>query len=153
MILHEGGVTKMGLFKKWTASKDQEIAAPINPIQTNEMTLNIRCSSTLECPAAYVALRTSKYDIQLLLHPNPKKILIVGSGTGNDVAGAIRHKVQKITAVEIDPAIISMGRRFHPQKPYDSPAVRIINDDARSFFSTSDERFDVISFGGSQASS
>lgn len=74
-------------------------------------------------------------------------MLIVGSGTGNDAAGGLKHKVPEITAVEIDPAIISMGRRFHPQKPYDSPAVRIINDDARSFFANSDDHFDVISFG------
>jgi hypothetical protein len=89
----------------------------------------------------------SQYDIQLLLHPNPKKMLILGSGTGNDIAGGLRHEVQEITAVEIDPAIISMGTRYHPQKPYKSPRVKIINDDARSFFATTKDRFDVISFG------
>ena len=89
----------------------------------------------------------SQYDIQLLLHPNPKKMLILGSGTGNDAAGGLRHNVQKITAVEIDPAIISLGRLYHPQKPYLSPKVKIVNDDARSFFATCQERFDVISFG------
>jgi hypothetical protein len=74
-------------------------------------------------------------------------MLIVGSGTGNDVAGGLRHGVHEITAVEIDPAILSMGRRFHPEKPYDSPFVRTVNNDARSFFSTCNDRFDVISFG------
>jgi spermidine synthase len=91
--------------------------------------------------------RYGQYDVQLLLHPNPKKMLILGSGAGNDVAGGLRHGVQEITAVEIDPAILSMGQRFHPQKPYDSPAVSIVIDDARSFFATCNDRFDVISFG------
>jgi len=89
----------------------------------------------------------SQYDIPLLLHPNPQTYLIVGAGAGNDAAGGLRHGVREITAVEIDPAIISLGRSYHPERPYTSPAVQIVNDDARSFFATSDKRFDVISFG------
>ena len=89
----------------------------------------------------------SQYDIPLLLHPNPKSFLVVGSGTGNDVAAALRHDVSSVTAVEIDPAIISIGQELHPEQPYSSPQVTIINDDARSFFATSEEKYDVISFG------
>jgi spermidine synthase len=89
----------------------------------------------------------SQYDIPLLLHPNPKSVLLVGAGSGNDVAGALRHGVPSITAVEIDPAIITIGRELHPEHPYSSPQVQIINDDARSFFVTTREKYDVISFG------
>jgi hypothetical protein len=88
----------------------------------------------------------SQYDLPLLVHPHPGSLLIVGAGTGNDAAGGLRHRVQRITAVEIDPAIIALGRKYHPEKPYDSPKVQLINDDARSFFATSQEKFDVISF-------
>jgi SAM-dependent methyltransferase len=89
----------------------------------------------------------SQYDIPLLLHPKPTSVLIVGAGTGNDVAGALRNGAETVTAVEIDPVIISQGRRFHPERPYDSPRVRVVVDDARSFFATSRERFDLIVFG------
>ena len=89
----------------------------------------------------------SQYDLPFLVHPNPQRVLIVGSGTGNDISGAVRRSVKSITAVEIDPAIIELGRAYHPEEPYQSPAVRVINDDARSFFATSREKFDVISFG------
>lgn len=89
----------------------------------------------------------SQYDLPLLLHPNPEKFLIVGAGSGNDAAGGLRHGAKQITAVEIDPAIISLGKTYHPEKPYASPAVRLVNDDARSFFATTRERYDVISFG------
>jgi spermidine synthase len=88
----------------------------------------------------------SQYDIPLRLHPHPQKMLIVGAGSGNDAAGALRHGVKEITAVEIDPAIISLGQRYHPEKPYSSKAVKLVNDDARSFFATSTEKYDVISF-------
>ncbi|MDP7017435.1 MAG: methyltransferase domain-containing protein [Pirellulaceae bacterium] len=92
-------------------------------------------------------LGASQYDIPLLLHPQPSNVLMVGAGSGNDVAGALRGGADQVTAVEIDPAIIEMGRRHHPEHPYDSPKVRVVNDDARSFFATTAERYDLIVFG------
>jgi spermidine synthase len=89
----------------------------------------------------------TQYDIPLLLHPHPRKYLVIGAGTGNDAAAGIRHGVSEITAVEIDPAIIALGHRYHPERPYASKAVHVINDDARSFFSRTSEKYDVISFG------
>lgn len=89
----------------------------------------------------------SQYDLPALLHPDPESVLIVGAGTGNDVAGALRNRAQFVTAVEIDPAIIAIGTELHPEKPYLSPNVHVVNDDARSIFATTDEKYDVISFG------
>ena len=88
----------------------------------------------------------SQYDVPALLHPNPKSVLIVGAGTGNDAAGALRNGAQSVTAVEIDPAIITIGRNLHSEKPYSNPNVHVVNDDARSFFANTQEKFDVISF-------
>lgn len=89
----------------------------------------------------------SQYDLPALLHPDPASMLIVGAGTGNDAAGALRHGVESVTAVEIDPAILTVGAELHPEHPYSFPQVRLVNDDARSFFATTRERYDVISFG------
>lgn len=89
----------------------------------------------------------SQYDLPFLFHPHPQSCLIVGAGTGNDAAGALRHGVRQVTAVEIDPAIVSLGQRFHPERPYSSERVRVVTDDARSYFALSKEKFDVISFG------
>jgi spermidine synthase len=89
----------------------------------------------------------SQYDMPLNLHPDPKSFLIVGAGSGNDAAGGLRNRVESLTAVEIDPAIIAIGRELHPEKPYSSPTVQIVTDDARSFFATTAEKYDVISFG------
>jgi spermidine synthase len=89
----------------------------------------------------------SSYDVPSLVHPMPQSILIVGAGTGNDVAGALRHGVSRITAVEIDPAIVALGREYHPERPYDSDDVRVVTTDARSFFATTTDKYDIISFG------
>lgn len=77
----------------------------------------------------------------------PQKVLLLGAGTGNDVAVARFHRIQEIVAVEIDPVILSLGHTQNPTKPYDSPEVRVYVDDARHFLRTTKERFDVILFG------
>lgn len=104
-----------------------------------------RAADNPRIPAELVGY--SQYDIPLLFHPSPKSVLMVGAGSGNDVAGALRNGAESVTAVEIDPAIIEMGRNYHPERPYDSPKVRIVNDDARSFFATTQDKYDLIVFG------
>lgn len=89
----------------------------------------------------------SQYDIPFLLHPRPQNVLLVGAGAGNDAAGALRHGATGITAVEIDPVILEMGEEFHPEAPYEGERVRVVTDDARSFFARTSERYDVIVFG------
>ena len=46
-----------------------------------------------------------------------KNVLILGAGSGTDVAAALRHGVEHVDAVEIDPVIIRLGRRYHPDRP------------------------------------
>ena len=89
----------------------------------------------------------SPYDVPALLHPNPERTLVVGSGTGNDVAGLLRNGAQQVTAVDIDPVILSFGKEYHPEDPYGSDRVETVTADARSFFARTDDRYDVISFG------
>ncbi|HXD88881.1 MAG TPA: methyltransferase domain-containing protein [Urbifossiella sp.] len=89
----------------------------------------------------------SQYDVPTRLHPEHKSVLVVGAGSGNDAAGALRNGAGRVVAVEIDPGIIEIGRRLHPEKPYDDPRCVVVNDDARSYFATCNETFDVITFG------
>jgi spermidine synthase len=77
----------------------------------------------------------------------PRKALVVGAGTGNDVAVLLAEGAERIDAVEIDPRILDVGRRFHPDRPYDSPRVRVFNTDARSFLSRTEGSYDLIVFG------
>jgi SAM-dependent methyltransferase len=78
--------------------------------------------------------------------PEPA-VMIVGAGTGNDVAAALRHDSSLVDAVEIDPAILEIGRKEHPEHPYDSPRVSVHLTDARAFLKRSERKYDLILFG------
>ena len=60
-------------------------------------------------------------------------VLIIGAGSGNDVAAALATGAGHVDAVEIDPVINELGRRHHPNRPYSDPRVSIHLDDGRSF--------------------
>ena len=87
------------------------------------------------------------YDLPYRLGPEGGKVLIVGAGMGNDAAAALRNNAGHVDAVEIDPAILELGVRLHPEHPYDDPRVNLVVDDARSFFERNSDRYDVIAFG------
>jgi len=76
-----------------------------------------------------------------------RRALVVGSGAGNDVAGALEAGVAHVQAVEIDPAIVDLGRMRHPDQPYASPQVALAIEDARAFFRTDAGPYDLIWFG------
>ncbi len=73
-------------------------------------------------------------------------VLIVGAGTGNDVAVALSEGARHIDAVEIDPVIQSLGRRWNPDRPYQSPRVSVHITDGRAFIQNTRTRYDLILF-------
>jgi spermidine synthase len=87
------------------------------------------------------------YHRPYLFVPANSRVLIVGSGMGNDVAAALHTHMGHITAVEIDPTILALGQKYHPEKPYSDPRVTTIVDDARSFFNRDSASYDLIVFG------
>jgi spermidine synthase len=93
-----------------------------------------------------VPVQWNAYNIPYHFYDQPASVLILGSGMGNDVAAALRNGSGQVTAVEIDPLILKLGKEFHFEKPYSSPRVRQVNDDARSYVENTSDRFDLIVF-------
>lgn len=73
-------------------------------------------------------------------------VLVLGAGSGTDVAAALRHGARRVDAVEIDPVILRLGAERHPDRPYSDPRVRMVNDDARHFLATTTQKYDLIVF-------
>jgi hypothetical protein len=76
-----------------------------------------------------------------------RDVMIIGAGSGNDVAAALSSGVTHIDAVEIEPVLYEVGRDDHPQHPYQDPRVTVHLDDGRSFARKTSRRYDLIEYG------
>jgi hypothetical protein len=74
------------------------------------------------------------------------EVLVIGAGTGNDVAVALQHGAGHIDAVEIDPAIQQIGVDKQPLRPYADPRVSVYINDGRAFLRTATKHYDLIVF-------
>jgi spermidine synthase len=71
-------------------------------------------------------------------------VLVIGAGSGNDVAAALAGGARHVDAVEIDPLIHELGRAHHPDRPYDDPRVSVHLDDGRSFLRKTGRKYDLV---------
>lgn len=76
----------------------------------------------------------------------PKDVLVVGAGTGTDVAAALNAGAGHVDAVEIDATLAELGRQFNPDKPYFDPRVKVHIADGRAFLEQSQDSYDLIVF-------
>jgi SAM-dependent methyltransferase len=81
-----------------------------------------------------------------LQRSDPGNVLIVGAGSGNDVAIALRNGARHVDAVEIDPVLQQLGVQFHPDRPYQDPRVSVHIDDGRAFLERTTTTYDLILF-------
>ncbi|GAB3666028.1 hypothetical protein GCM10027589_30930 [Actinocorallia lasiicapitis] len=78
---------------------------------------------------------------------NPHKdVLIVGAGSGTDVAIALKQGAERVDAVEIDPRLRGLGVKLNPDKPYDDPKVHPHINDGRAYLSSTKRKYDLIIF-------
>jgi SAM-dependent methyltransferase len=89
----------------------------------------------------------NQYTLPYRFKPAPDNVLIIGAGAGNDANGAIRGGAKSIDAVEIDPLIIRLGKQYHPNQPYQNPAVNTVVADGRAFMERTQIRYDLIVMG------
>ncbi|MDQ1705270.1 MAG: hypothetical protein QOF18_1636 [Frankiaceae bacterium] len=83
---------------------------------------------------------------QRMTRSEPGRVLVVGAGTGTDVALALSRGATRVDAVEIDPRLLQIGRQLHPDRPYADPRVHSHIDDGRAFLERSSAKWDLIVF-------
>ena len=76
------------------------------------------------------------------------RALVIGAGTGTDVAVALRQGVDHVDAVEIDPEILALGAARYPEPvpPLADPRVTKYVNDGRAFLRTSTDLYDLVIF-------
>jgi SAM-dependent methyltransferase len=73
-------------------------------------------------------------------------VLVVGAGSGSDVAIALRKGARHVDAVEIDPRILQLGRLHNPDHAYQDARVTTHIDDGRAFLQNTHSTYDLILF-------
>ncbi len=85
--------------------------------------------------------------LPMLLHKNPKKVLVVGLGSGMTLGATSAHPtVEQITLVEIEPKVIGVARTFENYNHHvlDNPKLKVVFNDGRNFLMTTKNKYDVI---------
>ncbi|HEX5718374.1 MAG TPA: fused MFS/spermidine synthase [Thermoanaerobaculia bacterium] len=82
-----------------------------------------------------------------MLHPNPRRALVIGLGTGSTAGWlAAVPSMERVDVVELEPAVVRVAELLAPinQNALSNPKVRLTIGDGRELLLTSPERYDVI---------
>ena len=83
----------------------------------------------------------------LLMHPDPRSVLLVGGGVAGDVREILKHPVAGVTYVELDPLLIEAAQAHLPPEDaavLNDPRVTLILSDGRLYVKTARRTFDVV---------
>jgi hypothetical protein len=73
-------------------------------------------------------------------------VLIIGAGTGTDVAIALARGARHVDAVEIDPRLYQLGKELQPNHAYQNPRVSVHITDGRAYLEQTKRKYDLILF-------
>jgi len=85
--------------------------------------------------------------VPMAVHPNVKKVLVIGGGDGGTVRELTRYPaVERIDMVEIDELVVEVCRKYLPRTAgcFDDPRVRLCFEDGLKFVSGKSEEYDLI---------
>jgi hypothetical protein len=73
-------------------------------------------------------------------------VLVVGAGSGSDVAIALAKGARHVDAVDIDPRLVKIGVDGNPDHAYQDPRVTRYINDGRAFLENTEKKYDLILF-------
>jgi SAM-dependent methyltransferase len=74
------------------------------------------------------------------------QVLVVGAGSGTDVAISLANGAGHVDAVEIDRSIQKLGIDYHPDHPYQDNRVTRFENDGRAYLRGTDKKYDLVIF-------
>ncbi|WP_042474472.1 polyamine aminopropyltransferase [Bacillus ndiopicus] len=85
--------------------------------------------------------------VPMSVHPNPKKVLIIGAGDGGVVRELVQYQsIEHIDLVEIDEMVIEAAKKYLPQtaSKLDDPRVHIHIEDGLKYIRFCENEYDII---------
>ncbi|MFT5285956.1 MAG: spermidine synthase [Planctomycetota bacterium] len=83
--------------------------------------------------------------LPMLLHPNPRRALVVGAGTGQTASRFLMYDIERFECVDIEPTIFEFIQKHFESSWMDDPRSHLIREDGRTHVRHGDSRYDVIS--------
>lgn len=84
----------------------------------------------------------------MVLHPNPRRVLILGGGEGAALREVLKHStVERAVMVDIDGEVVRVSKEYLTSwhsGAFDDPRSTVIIEDGKAFVERSNERYDVI---------
>lgn len=83
----------------------------------------------------------------LLEHPQPRKVLLIGGGVSGVLKEILKHPVDKVDYVELDPLVITLAKEYlSSSKEYalNDKRVEVRNIDGRLFVRRTSNKYDLI---------
>ncbi len=93
--------------------------------------------------------------LPLLSHPQPKEVLVIGGGAGGVINEILKHPVDRVDYVELDPLLLKVVEGFPTpltQAELSNPKVKIKYIDGRLFVKKTSHKYDLLLVGLSEPS-
>ncbi|RLI02177.1 spermidine synthase, partial [Candidatus Bathyarchaeota archaeon] len=91
--------------------------------------------------------------VPMLIHENPKKVLLIGGGDGYSLREILKHNPDEVLVVEVDKKVIEISKTFLGAKDYfNNEKVSTIYQDGGKFIKNCKEKFDVVIVDGTDPS-
>ena len=85
--------------------------------------------------------------VPMVVHPNPKRVLIIGGGDGGTARELLRYKnVESVDLVEIDERVVNISRKYLPQTAcsFDDERLHCYFEDGLKFIRHCNNEYDLI---------
>ena len=84
--------------------------------------------------------------IPLLLHPNPKRVAVIGLASGVTLGSVLTHPIDEAVCLEISPEVVEASKYFSSwnRRPLEDKRTRLVINDGRYHLAHTRESYDVI---------
>jgi spermidine synthase len=83
--------------------------------------------------------------VPMLLHEEPKKVLVIGLGTGQTASRFLMYDVERLDCVDIEAALLELVPKYFESEWMDDSRYRFIVEDGRNYLTHTNQSYDVIS--------
>ncbi|UCF78363.1 MAG: fused MFS/spermidine synthase [Candidatus Eiseniibacteriota bacterium] len=120
----------------------------VHQAQSGHRVLDINGLNVAGTKFGFLVTQKMQAHFPLLSHPDPKKVMQIGFGSGGTCWSISLHpSIERIDCVEISPSVIRAATLYFQdmnQNVLSDPRVSLVIEDARNFVMATDERYDII---------